>query len=96
MEGLVRRLGRTTDGLVHRIAPATGDATGRPGMRPVASLGRPRPGLARVSSVLLALALLSAALPLAAPARAQEPLATGPIVIEGVALRQVLDSPVPL
>jgi hypothetical protein len=32
----------------------------------------------------------------AAAARAQEPVATGPITIEGVALRQVLDAPAPL
>jgi hypothetical protein len=44
---------------------------------------------------LLAALLLGAGV--AAPgARAQEPVATGPITIEGVTLRQVLDAPVPL
>src|SRR5581483_6345868 len=50
---------------------------------------------APVRMTALAVLLLSAAF--ATPgARAQEPLATGPITIEGVTLRQVLDSPVPL
>jgi hypothetical protein len=51
---------------------------------------------ARRSGALVFGALLLAVAALAPAARAQEPVATAPIVIEGVALRQVLDAPVPL
>jgi hypothetical protein len=55
--------------------------------------GRTRGGVARM--LVLAAWLLGAGV--GAPAvRAQEPVATGPITIEGVTLRQVLDAAVPL
>ncbi|HEY7065077.1 MAG TPA: hypothetical protein VII06_26615 [Chloroflexota bacterium] len=54
---------------------------------------RVRGAAARLALLVL---LLAGAAGAASSARAQEPVATGPITIEGVALRQVLDSPVPL